>query len=104
MKLMFVDVEKKAHLNAKCDEEEWVELPGEFKKIWEVRQIEELAVWDEKGSVGMGRDGRTTTEEDWWRMGFDVAEQHQRYSTIPRRRYESSCMVTTSRLLGRSQN
>ena len=24
--------------------------------------------------------------------------------TIPRRRYESSCMVTTSRLLGRSQN
>ena len=26
-----------------------------------------------------------TTQEDWWRMGFDVAEQHQRYSTIPRR-------------------
>ena len=32
VKLMFVDV-KKAHLNAKCDEEEWVELPDEFKKI-----------------------------------------------------------------------
>ena len=40
---MFVDA-KKAHLNAKCDEEEWVEL----------RQIEEMAVWDEKSSVGMG--------------------------------------------------
>ena len=26
VKLMFVDV-RKAHLNAKCDEEEWVELP-----------------------------------------------------------------------------
>ena len=32
VKLMFVDV-KKAHLNAKCDEEEWVELPDEFKKM-----------------------------------------------------------------------
>ena len=52
VKLMFVDV-KKAHLNAKCDEEEWVELPDEFKKI-EVRQVEEMAIRDEKGSVGMG--------------------------------------------------
>ena len=32
VKLMFVDV-KKAHLNAKCDEEEWVELPDELKKL-----------------------------------------------------------------------
>ena len=31
-KLMFIDV-KKAHLNAKCDEEEGVELPDEFKKF-----------------------------------------------------------------------
>ena len=31
IKLMFVDV-KKAHLNAECDEEEWVELPMEFWK------------------------------------------------------------------------
>lgn len=31
VKLMFIDV-RKAHLNAKCDEEEWVELPEEF---WE---------------------------------------------------------------------
>ena len=30
IKLMYVDV-KKAHLNAKCDEEEWVELPMEFE-------------------------------------------------------------------------
>ena len=31
VKLMFVDV-RKAHLNAKCDEEGWVELLDEFKK------------------------------------------------------------------------
>ena len=30
VKLMFVDVEK-AHLNAKCDKEEWVGLPDKFK-------------------------------------------------------------------------
>ena len=29
MKLMFIDV-RKAHLNARCDEEEWVELPEEM--------------------------------------------------------------------------
>ena len=32
VKLMFVDV-KKAHLNAKCEEEEWVEVPNEFKNF-----------------------------------------------------------------------
>ncbi|MEM8827096.1 MAG: hypothetical protein AAGD40_09285, partial [Pseudomonadota bacterium] len=31
IKLMFIDV-RKAHLNAKCEDEEWVELPEEF---WE---------------------------------------------------------------------
>ena len=53
-KLMFVDV-KKAHLNAKCDEEEWVEL----------RQIEEMAVWDEKSSVGMGGRLRKNIGGGW---------------------------------------
>ena len=32
VKLMFVDM-KKAHLNAKCEEEEWVEVPNEFKNF-----------------------------------------------------------------------
>ena len=36
---MFIDV-KKAHLNAKCDEEESVALPDEFR---DVRQVEEVA-------------------------------------------------------------
>ena len=35
-------------------------------------------------------------DEDWWRT--------RRYFTIPRRRCESSCTVTTSRLLAESRN
>ena len=31
IKLMFVDV-KKAHLNARCDQEEWVKLPEELSR------------------------------------------------------------------------
>ena len=91
--LMFVNMEK-AHLNAKCDEEEWVELPDDFQKNWEVRQVEEMAFRDEKGGVGMGGRLCKKTGE---KTGFNEAVQHQRYSTIPRRRCESSCTVTTSR-------
>ena len=29
---MCIDV-KQAHFNAKCDEEDWVDLPSEFKKF-----------------------------------------------------------------------
>ena len=68
VKLMFVDV-KKAHLNAKCDEEEGVELLDEFKKHWEVRQIAEMAVRDEKGSVGMGGRVRKKTGGGWISTG-----------------------------------
>ena len=32
VKLVFIDA-KEAHLNAKCDAEEWVELPDELKKF-----------------------------------------------------------------------
>ena len=35
VKLMSIDV-KKAHLNAKRDEEEWVELPDELRKFGSV--------------------------------------------------------------------
>ena len=53
VKLMFVDV-KKAHLNATCDEEEWVELPNEFKNFGRYEQVEEMAIRNEQGGVGMG--------------------------------------------------
>jgi len=53
IKLMFIDV-RKAHLNAKCEEEEWVELPEEMWKWGEVREVETMAVWNEEGGVWMG--------------------------------------------------
>ena len=41
VKLMFIDV-RKAHLNAWCEEEEWVELLGEF---WEYGRYARLQRW-----------------------------------------------------------
>ena len=41
IKLMFIDV-RKAHLNARCDEEEWVELPEE---MWEWGRYVTLRRW-----------------------------------------------------------
>ena len=41
VKLMFIDV-RKAHLNAKCDEEEWVELPEE---MWRWGRYARLRRW-----------------------------------------------------------
>ena len=80
VKLMFVDV-KKAHLNAKVRRGRMGRAAGRIQKIWEVRQVEEMALRDEKGSVGMG--GRLRKKTGGGRV-FDVAEQHQRYSTHPK--------------------
>ena len=33
-----IDV-RKAHLNTKCDEEEWVELPKEFETLWKYTKL-----------------------------------------------------------------
>ena len=44
LNLEFVDA-KKAHVNAKIDEEEWAALPNEFEQIGrKVRQVEEMVV------------------------------------------------------------
>ena len=53
VKLMFIDV-KKAHFNAKFDEEEWVEFAGRIQEVSEVCQAVEMIVWSEEGSVRMG--------------------------------------------------
>ena len=53
IKLMFIDV-RKAHLNAVCDEEAWVELPEEFLGMWPLRQVEEMVIRHEKGSSRLG--------------------------------------------------
>ena len=49
VKQMFVDV-KKAHLNVRCDEEEWVELPNEL-----VEPVRKIAVRHEESRVGVGK-------------------------------------------------
>ena len=60
VKLMFIDV-KIAHLETKCEEEEWVELPDEFKTFGWYAKL--TVIWDEKGSVWMGGRVRNETGE-----------------------------------------
>ena len=53
VKLIINDV-RKAHLNARCEEEELVELPEEVLGVWEVREAAEMALRSEKSSRRMG--------------------------------------------------
>ena len=72
---------------------------GRIRKIWEVRQIEEMAVWDEKGSVGMGGRLRKKIGGGWvstWQSSIN--------DILPSQDAGTSRMVTISRSLGRSQN
>ena len=73
-KLMFVDV-KKAHLNARCDLEEWVELPEEFHehgryarlRRWLYGMRRAAAAWEDEYSeklvkgAGFIREGSAPT-------------------------------------------
>ena len=63
VKLMFIDV-RKAHLNAICDEEEWVELPAEF---WRWGRFARLRRW----LYGM-RKAAAGWEEDYSRRLAEV--------------------------------
>ena len=54
---------KKAHFNAKCDEEEWVELLDELKKCGEYAKLKRWLCGVSKGSLRMG--GRLRRETDW---------------------------------------
>ena len=76
VKLMFTDVQK-AHVNSKCEEEEWVELPNEFKNL-EVCQAEEVFVRDEESSVRMR--GRLIEKTCEWRVD---ATQSGNDNTVP---------------------
>ena len=61
LKLMFVDV-KKAHLNAKCDEEEWVELPNEFNKFGRYAKLKRWLYGMRKAAKKTG-GGRVSTRQ-----------------------------------------
>ena len=62
MKLMLVDEKKKkkVHMNARCDEEERVELPDEFEEHGGNAKLRRWMYGDEEGRVG---GGTTTTHE-----------------------------------------
>ena len=60
VKLMVIDV-KQAHLNAKCDEEERVELPDEFKKSGKYAKLKRWLF----GVREAASRRRTTTQGDW---------------------------------------
>ena len=53
LKLMFIDVQK-ANLNAKFDEEEWVELPDEFEKFGRYAKLKRRLCGNEEGGVRKG--------------------------------------------------
>ena len=64
VKLMFVDV-KKAHLNAKCDEERWAELQDGFKKIGRDAKLKRWLCGMRKGGVEMRGRLRKKTCGGW---------------------------------------
>ena len=68
VKLMFIDV-RKAHLNARCEEEEWVELPEEF---WEYGKYARLRRWlygVRKAAAGWREEDAGKLEGEGFRRG-----------------------------------
>ena len=68
IKLMFIDV-KKAHLNAMCEVEEWVELPEEF---WEWGRYARLKRWlygMRKAASGWEEDFAAQFKEEGFERG-----------------------------------
>ena len=68
VKLVFVDV-KKAHLNAKCDEEEWVELPNEFRKFGWYAKLKRWLCGMREGASGWEDEYARRLVEDGFRRG-----------------------------------
>ena len=67
VKLMFIDV-KKAHFNAKCDEEEWVALPDEFEKFGMYAKLKRLLYGMRKAASGWEDDYARRLVEDGFRL------------------------------------
>ena len=80
---------KRAHFNAKCDEEEWVELSGEFMKFWKYAKLKRWLLY------GM-RTAASGWEDDF--AGSMVSDGFQRGRAAFNDILSSpdSCMVTTS--------
>ena len=68
VKLMFVDV-KQAHLSAKCDEEEWAELPDECKSFGRYAKLKRWLYGMRKAASGCEDDYARRMVEDGFRRG-----------------------------------
>ena len=66
--LRFVDVTK-AHLSAKCDEEEWVELPDEFRNFGRYAKLQRWLYGMRKAASGWEDDDARRLVEDGFRRG-----------------------------------
>ena len=68
VKLMFIDV-RKAHLNAICEEEEWVELPEEFWKWGRYAKLKRWLYGMRKAAAGWEEDYAKRLEDVGFRRG-----------------------------------
>ena len=68
MDVMFVDV-RKAHLNAKCDEEEWVELPEEFEEWGKFARLRRWFYGVRKATIGWEEDYVAKLESEGYQRG-----------------------------------
>ena len=65
---MFIDV-RKTHLNAVCDEEEWVELPEEFWKFGRYAKLKRWLYGMRKAAAGWEEDYAKRMEGVGFRRG-----------------------------------
>ena len=93
VKLMFINV-KKAHCNAKRDEEEWVELPDEFKKFGKHAKLKRWLYGVSKAASGREDDYARRLVNDGFQR--DRAALNEILSS-PGLTCVSLCMATTSR-------
>ena len=68
VKLMFVDV-KKAHLNAKCDEEKWEEWPEEFTQFGKYARVQMWLCGMRKAASGCEDDYERKLTDDGFEQG-----------------------------------
>ena len=69
IKLMFIDV-RKAHLNAVCDEEAWVELPEEFWKWGRYARLKRWLYGMRKAAAGWEEEYAKKFEEEGYKRGI----------------------------------
>ena len=99
VKLIFIDV-KNAHLNTKCDEQEWVKLPSEF---WEWGRYARLRRWlygMRKAAAGWEDDYAEKMVDAGFKRGVGAPTVF--YNDVTKVRWWCTVMISRSRVCGRS--